>query len=40
MTQDQIILSYRLSLLSRAKSINNISAACIDYRISRTFYYK
>jgi len=40
MTKDEIILSHRLSLLSRAKSINNISAACRDYGVSRTYYYK
>ncbi len=40
MTKDEIILSHKLSLLSRAKSINNISAACRDYGVSRTYYYK
>ena len=40
MTKDDFILSHRLSLLSRAKSINNISAACRDYGVSRTYYYK
>jgi len=40
MTKDEFILAHRLSLLSRAKSINNISKACRDYGISRTYYYK
>jgi len=40
MTKDEFISSHRLSLLSRAKSINNISAACRDYGVSRTYYYK
>jgi len=40
MTQDQIVLSHRLSLLSIAKSINNISKACMGYGVSRTYYYK
>jgi len=40
MTKDEFILSHRLSLLSRAKSINNISRACRDYGVSRTHYYK
>jgi len=31
MTKDELILSHRLSLLSRAKSINNISAACRQF---------
>lgn len=40
MTKDQMILSHRLSLLSRAKSINNISKACREAGVSRTYYYK
>ncbi len=40
MTKDEFILSHRLSLLPVAKSINNISAACRDYGVSRTYYYK
>ena len=40
MTQDQMILSHRLSLLPVAKSINNISKACRDFGASRTYYYK
>jgi len=40
MTKDEFILAHRLSLLSRAKSINNISRACRDYGVSRTYYYK
>ena len=40
MTKDEFISSHRLSLLSRAKSINNISRACRDYGVSRTYYYK
>ena len=40
MTKDEIILSHRLSLLSRAKSINNISRACREAGVSRTYYYK
>jgi len=40
MTKDELILSHRLSLLSRAKSINNISAACRQFGVSRTYYYK
>lgn len=40
MTKDEFIQSHRLSLLSRAKSINNISRACREYGISRTYYYK
>jgi len=40
MTKDEFIQSHRLSLLSRAKSINNISRACRDYGVSRTYYYK
>jgi transposase InsO family protein len=40
MTKDQMILGHRLSLLSRAKSINNISAACREAGVSRTYYYK
>ncbi len=40
MTKDEFISSHRLSLLSRAKSINNISAACRDFGVSRTYHYK
>ena len=40
MTKDQMIFNHRLSLLSRAKSINNISAACRQAGVSRTYYYK
>lgn len=40
MTKDEFILAHRLSLLSRAKSINNISAACREAGVSRTYYYK
>jgi transposase InsO family protein len=40
MTKDQMIFNHRLSLLSRAKSINNISAACREAGVSRTHYYK
>jgi transposase InsO family protein len=40
MTKDQMIFNHRLSLLSRAKSINNISAACREAGVSRTYYYK
>jgi len=40
MTKDQMIFNHRLSLLSRAKSINNISAACREVGVSRTYYYK
>jgi transposase InsO family protein len=40
MTKDDFILGHRLSLLSRAKSINNISKACREAGVSRTYYYK
>ena len=40
MTQDEIIMRHRLNLLLRAKSIKNISAACRQYGVSRTIYYK
>jgi len=40
MTQDEIILRHRINLLLRAKSIKNISAACRQYGLSRTVYYK
>jgi len=40
MTQDEIILRHRINLLLRAKSIKNISAACRQYGVSRTVYYK
>ncbi|MDD3777124.1 MAG: IS481 family transposase [Actinomycetota bacterium] len=40
MTKDDFILGHRLSLLSRAKSINNISRACREAGVSRTYYYK
>lgn len=40
MTKDEFIQSHRLSLLSRAKSINNISRACREAGVSRTYYYK
>ncbi len=40
MTKDQMIFNHRLSLLSRAKSINNISRACREAGVSRTYYYK
>lgn len=40
MTKDQMIFNHRLSLLSRAKSINNISAACREAGVSSTYYYK
>jgi len=40
MTKDDLILGHRLSLLSRAKSINNISKACRQFGVSRTYYYK
>ena len=40
MTQEQIILRHRINLLPRAKSIKNISAACRQYGVSRTVYYK
>jgi len=40
MTKDDFILAHKLSLLSRGKSINNISRACRDYGVSRTYYYK
>jgi hypothetical protein len=40
MTKDDFILAHRLSLLSRAKSINNISKACREAGVSRTYYYK
>jgi len=40
MTKDGFILSHKLSLLSRAKSINNISKACREAGVSRTYYYK
>jgi transposase InsO family protein len=40
MTQDEIILRHRINLLLRAKSIKNISAACRQFGVSRTVYYK
>ena len=40
MTKDDFILGHRLSLLPRAKSINNISRACREVGVSRTYYYK
>ena len=40
MTQEEIIMRHRLNLLLRAKSIKNISAACRQYGVSRTIYYK
>ena len=40
MTQDEIILRHRINLLLLAKSIKNISAACREYGVSRTVYYK
>ena len=40
MTQDEIIMRHRLNLLLRAKTIKNISAACRQYGVSRTIYYK
>ena len=40
MTKDKMILSHRLSLLPVAKSINNISRACREAGVSRTYYYK
>ena len=40
MTQDEIILRHRVNLLLRAKTIKNISAACRQYGVSRTVYYK
>ena len=40
MTKDHMIFNHRLSLLSRAKSINNISAACREAGVSRSYYYK
>ena len=40
MTKDQMIFNHRLSLLSRVKSINNISAACREAGVFRTYYYK
>ena len=40
MTKDHMIFNHRLSLLSRAKSINNISRACREAGVSRTYYYK
>jgi transposase InsO family protein len=40
MTQEEIILRHRINLLLRAKSIKNISAACRQYGVSRTVYYK
>jgi len=39
-TKDEFILAHNLSLLSRAKSINNISRACWDYGVSRTYCFK
>ena len=38
--QDEIIMRHRLNLLLKAKSIKNISAACRQYGVSRTVYYK
>jgi len=40
LTQDEIILRHRINLLLLAKSIKNISAACRQYGVSRTVYYK
>ncbi len=40
MTQEEIILRHRINLLLRAKSIKNISAACRQFGVSRTVYYK
>ncbi len=40
MTKDDLILGHKLSLLSRAKSINNISKAFREAGVSRTYYYK
>jgi len=40
MTQDEIILRHRINLLLRAKTIKSISAACREYGVSRTVYYK
>jgi len=40
MTKDQMIFNHKLSLLLRAKSINNISKACREARVSRSYYYK
>ena len=40
MTQDEIIMRHRLNLLLYAKSIKNIPAACRQFSVSRTVYYK
>ncbi|MBA7699954.1 IS481 family transposase ISRhsp3 [subsurface metagenome] len=40
MTKDEIILSHKVSLLKHSQSINNISRACREFRISRSTYYK
>jgi len=40
MTQEEIIMRHRLNLLLRAKTIKNISAACREFGLSRTVYYK
>ena len=40
MIKDHMIFNHRLSLLSRAKSINNISKACREAGVSRTYYHK
>jgi len=40
MTKNEFLLNYRISLLKRAKSINNISKACRELGVSRSVYYK
>jgi transposase-like protein len=40
MTKNEFLLNYRISLLKRAKSINNISKACRELGFSRSVYYK
>lgn len=40
MTKKEMLLNYRLSLLKRAKEINNISKACREIGMSRSIYYK
>jgi len=40
MTKDELLLNFRISLLKKAKAINNISRACRELRINRSTYYK
>ena len=40
MTQEEIILRYRIYLLLRAKPIKNISSAYRMFGVSRTIFYK